>query len=563
MNIELSVNHVRAHAGLFDLRERRGCCFVSGSDRTTFLQALTSNDVNALSPNEGQTTCLLDKKSHVLADFRVYLDADQLWISSSLDRIPVIVAELERLHFSEDITIHADGDIGSCVAVQGPDAHRILTELIGSSGVPARGEMRRLSYAEGPLIVSEMSYTGDPSYEMWVGERQWDGLIEGLMAAGKAFDLLEFSFDVLEVLRVESGIPLYGVDFDETVMLMEIDRQDEMISFTKGCYPGQEIVARVKSRGSARRLLRGLVFDEPRTLTCGDRFRFRDKDGGEIRSSCWSPTLGKTLAMAYLNKHMHMEEGEVEIMLGDESVVATVSRLPFYFPAHLDDKARKAYMAGMKAFHSDDYESARGEFEIAITWNPHMIDAYEALAVTLERLTCYDEAIVHNRRFSELAPNAVMARANLSRIYMLKGMIKEAETEQAKATAISMRLAAREAQQDHDEGALVGQEAEDRSRRMAIFRQVLDLDPADEIANFGLGKLLQELGQNEESVTCLMTVVEQNDQYSAAYALLADSLLRLGRVDDARSTLTRGIQVAGDQGDLMPMRAMEQLLKET
>jgi folate-binding protein YgfZ len=540
----------------YDLSDQWTMMRCLGADTRSFLQNITPNDLLTLENGQGHHNAILDKKSNILCDFWLYCLTESEWaILTEQSQEQAVTQAVDSYHFSEEFDMQTRQ--ATILLVHGKEAMDCLkTVFPNMPSSPALNSVSLVDYEDSKILVFQRTFSGYPSYII-VSENHPDPFIQTQLAQSGAMQSDTAAYDMM---RLEAGIPIYGLDFDSDIKLLELNRPDEMISFTKGCYPGQEIVARTRRRGTPRRLLLGLEIEQNVSLDRASTILFDSKDCGLCMSNTWSTRLNKTIALAYINKTLQLEDGLVDLMIGDTAVKARIVTPPFYFPEALREEAVQSYKNGMQAFHDNKFEQAIDFFRHAITLDPHYVDAYEALGVSLERMERYDEALRHNRRFAEMAPNAVMARANLSRLYMLKGMKAEAEEEQAKAAALAMRLQARSSgQTEHDQKAVAQAE---QSRRESIFRQVLEMDPDDEVANFGLGKLHAERKEYQEAVEHLKKVVTSNPSYSAAYPLLARAMMASGNVDEARARLEQGIAEATRQGDLMPAKEMQELLKD-
>jgi folate-binding protein YgfZ len=158
-----------------------------------------------------------------------------------------------------------------------------------------------------------------------VGAEQAAGVWDKLLSAGAR----PFGYAALEILRIEAGVPRYGVDMDETNVVTEA-ALDDAVSYTKGCYVGQEIIARIKYRGHVAKKLSGLMFAEAVRVEVGAAITSVDgKEVGKITSAMYSPHLGRTIALGYL-KYDYLAPGTpVKIMIGDEELSAEVAELPF------------------------------------------------------------------------------------------------------------------------------------------------------------------------------------------------------------------------------------------
>ena len=552
MTLAAECMSIRSTAGLFDLTAETAIFIFEGSDRAPFLQALASNDVQALKPGSGQRNAFLDKKGKVLFDCYLYAQPERLLLITDPEQAEGLSAYLDSMLFAEDVRIQDASDTYGLLALQGPDSSSLLAGLDTTFSPLPENAIAAMTIDGMNVHAIGRTFVGYPSYLLACKRSDIGALTRSILAAGAASG----SSEVLNILRIESGIPIHGADFDSSHMLLELNQRDNMLSQNKGCYPGQEVIARTISRGSPRRLLMGLTIDEKVDIPIDTPIFLGDRESGETRSCCWSPAIEKTCVMAYLNKTLQLLDEPTALRLGTDTYEATVTRLPFYHPEDLTDRSREDYRQGMNAYHDRDYEEAQEHFEAAIAMDPYYADAYEALAVMMERQDRHDEAIRVNKAFSAIDPNAIMAHANLSRLYMLKGWIEKAEQEQALAAAIGLRMSARESGTSSSE--LEQRQAEDRQRRIALFQEVLKMDPEDETANFGLGKLRCDDEQYGEAIRHLSLVVSRNPRYSAAYPLLSRALSASDRLKEAADTLQSGMEVARDQGDMMPLRQMEE-----
>ncbi len=168
-----------------------------------------------------------------------------------------------------------------------------------------------------------------------------------------------------------------------------------------------------------------------------------------------------------------------------------------------------------------------------------------------------DEAISVMKRLAEIDPTEIMAHTNLSIYYMKQGRIEDAEKEKAEATAIqfeqmvAQNMAKKQKQQQEEKAH------QERERQIEMFKQVLEIDPVDQIANFGLGSVYYEQGRYGEAVDPLRIVIRENKDYSAAYLLLGKNLEKLDQREEALEVYRQGIAAASKKGDLMPLKEMQ------
>jgi folate-binding protein YgfZ len=548
---------VRTGAGLFDLTASHGVVMVSGPDAVAFLQPITSNDVTDQPVGHLRHNALLNKQSGVIAEFHLLRGEQEQFLITGRSQVSRILETLDGYHFAEDVSIRDATSEYALIGVQGPESASVLQSFLKDpffDGDYVAQRSVRCAWLDSDVNVVAWSLTGDEGYVLMVAQ---DAHAAAASALASKLDVHD-----LDTLRVEAGIPRYGVDIDESTRILDTGLGESTVDFDKGCFPGQEIVARIKSRGEVSRKLMGVVFeDEPRAEP-GSEIFFEDKQVGTLRSVVFSPHLKRFIAFAYLTKQTAGRSGKaVELQIGGRALAARIVDLPFYKSTSIHAAAARVCDEALKAYHRDDFETARGLFERSLEILSDHADALEGLGMTLERMGDLDAAIRVNSRYADQHPMAVMAHTNLSRLYMFKGLKEEAEDEQAKATMIKFRQASGQSAGAEELEAERRKELEaERERKSGIFNQVLELDPEDEVANFGLGSIALESGDPQGATQHLEIVVRNNERYSVAYELLGRALVALERGDEAASVLQRGINVAQENGDLMPLQAMERQL---
>jgi aminomethyltransferase len=313
----------RHGVALFD-RSSLGKVSVTGRDRQAFLQGMLTNDVKALQPGQGAPAAFLDAHGKVTVLLVVYVAADRVLIELPPRMTEKTLQTLDRYLISEKADFEAVDDAFAILSLQGPGARPLLERLTGATlelapyahveaqvgGVPARVVNR----AEGPA----------PGFHCWVAAGQAKALEAALLAAGA----VRAGAETLEVLRVEAGQPWFPQDVDDSVILPET-RLESLVSYTKGCYIGQETVARVKYRGHVNRALSGLVVEGDRVPEAGARVTAEGKEVGRITSAVRSIALGRPIALGYVRRE-HFEPGSaVTVVDGSGEQPARVVALPF------------------------------------------------------------------------------------------------------------------------------------------------------------------------------------------------------------------------------------------
>jgi glycine cleavage system T protein len=315
---------VRETAGVFDYSFRAKFT-ARGSDRVRFLQGMVSNDVKILASGHGTYALLLDVRGHILADLRIYCAEDRFIIDTDADLLEKSLQALN--HYNIGGRTPLEPLKTATLAVQGPKARAILTKTLGLT-LPQLDALSHLSVdcAGRPTRIVRASDTGEDGYELWIESEWLKALWDTLLERGRTEGLLPCGVNALETLRIEAGVPKYGSELAEDTLPLEAGLLNA-ISFNKGCYLGQEIVERARSRGRVNWKLVGLTIESNEVPAKGDRLLADGKDIGEITSASSSPSLGRVIGMGYVRRE-HSEPG-MKLTLGSGGI-AEVTVLPFY-----------------------------------------------------------------------------------------------------------------------------------------------------------------------------------------------------------------------------------------
>jgi folate-binding protein YgfZ len=309
-------------------RSHLGRVVVSGTERASYLQGLLTNDIVALKAGHGCYAAYLTAQGRMIADLHVYELGDAMLLTMIGAVKDVVLAKLDQFIFSEDVQLGDVTDTFAQVAVIGPGAGASVAAIV--SGVP-EDQLRampehsnlRSTWAGGTVIVVHVVDTGEPGFDLHV-ERAQAGALKAALIAGGAVELDEAD---AEVLRIESGVPLFGRDMDEETIPLEAGIESQAISFTKGCYVGQEIIIRVLHRGHGRvaRKLVGLTIDGDHVPAAGSAIRSGDREIGRVTSTAMSPELKRPVALGYVQRDF-VEPG-TSVTIGEQAAVVTA--LPF------------------------------------------------------------------------------------------------------------------------------------------------------------------------------------------------------------------------------------------
>jgi folate-binding protein YgfZ len=330
MTADLKTEHaaVRRAAGLVDRRDH-GVVEVTGRDRAGFLHALLSNDVKSLSAGQGCAATLLDVHGKVQIVLRVWVLDDRILLVTPPGTAASTVEALDHYLFSEKAELRDAGADWALFVLAGPRAPALAERLAGARpGEAAWSSTVGSVDGVGVRLVRGDGETGEA--EVWIaapageGERVWKTL------AGA--DVTVVGAEALEVLRLEAGTPRFPADIGPAVLLPEVPFET-LVSSTKGCYPGQEVVVRIRDRGHVNRHLRGLVLEGDAVPAPGSEVVAGDAVIGAVTSATRSLDLGRPIALAMVRRQ-HAEPGTPVGVRVDGSVApATVSALPFARPA--------------------------------------------------------------------------------------------------------------------------------------------------------------------------------------------------------------------------------------
>jgi len=315
---------VRKASGLFDF-SFRAKFLAKGRDHARFLHRMLSNDVKKLSLGQGTYATFLTAQGHILADLVLFCAEDCFIIDTDADLRDKALTGLARYIVGDKVEM-APLELYA-LAFQGPRARSLLEKTLHIE-LPAMQEFDHFptNYAGHPVRVVRASSTGEEGYEVWVGARGLEAVWGAACGQAPTYGTLPCGFESLESLRIEAGIPRYGQELTEDTMPLEAGLY-KALSFTKGCYIGQEIVERTRSRGHVNWKLVGLIVESAAPPLAGEKLISEGKEIGEVTSACLSPTLGKTLALAYVRCEVSEPGAKLNLPSG---VAAEVASLPFY-----------------------------------------------------------------------------------------------------------------------------------------------------------------------------------------------------------------------------------------
>ena len=315
---------VRRHVGVVD-RADRGLIEATGRDRASFLHALLSNEIKALAPGQGCAATLLDVHGKVQVTLLVWVLDDRILVVTPPGMATATYEQLDKYLFAEKVSLEDVSGAHTLMLLAGREAAALVTRLAGA--VPGDTPWSSVAATLAGVDVRLVRGGGETGEaEIWLmcaadaGACVWDAVVAaGARPVGQA---------AVETLRIEAGTPRFGRDVDSSVLLPEIPF-DALVSQTKGCYPGQEVVVRIRDRGHVNRQLRGLVLDGLDVPAVGAEVVAEGGAIGRVTSATRSPALGRAIALGFIRRHHAAPGTRVEVQGDGRTLGATVSELPF------------------------------------------------------------------------------------------------------------------------------------------------------------------------------------------------------------------------------------------
>ncbi len=328
----LEYTALRQSAGVLDLSFRGRIC-LTGADRQRFLHGQVTNNILDLDTGEGCYAALVTAKGKMESDLNVYCLPEEILLDFEPGLTRAVSDRLKKYIIADDVQVVEVEPEHGLLSVQGPQSAAVLQRL--GLDLPLPSQLMTVTQTAQPTL-GDIYCINQPrgatlGFDLLVATPALAAVADRLLAAAKAIGGCAGGWDALETVRLEAGIPRFGADMDETNLPPETGIEKRAVSFTKGCYIGQEIIARIRTYGQVARALRGLRLADtlhvlPRK---GDQLRVGDKEVGAITSAVTSPGLKANIALGYVRREHNQVGTELELATSAGRSRAQIVSLPF------------------------------------------------------------------------------------------------------------------------------------------------------------------------------------------------------------------------------------------
>jgi aminomethyltransferase len=296
---------------------------VSGTEATMFLNGLITNDMKTLAENRWMPAAFPTVQGRLIGAVRVARGKGSFLIDTDAESHEAVLKTISKFTAAGDFRVTDLTTETVMHTVQGTRAGEVVEKVFEKSlsDLPRNG-LIEIQWQENPVTIMRATHTAEDGFDVVIDTVHAAELREAFVKTGAQ----PVSDETLETLRVEAGIARFGRDMDETNIVTETNL-DDAVSYTKGCYVGQEIIVRIKHRGHVAKKLTGLRFETDGKIEAGTIIKSTDgTEIGKVTSTAFSPKLGNTIGLGYV-RHEHIAPGTNVIV--DEGLAATVTELPF------------------------------------------------------------------------------------------------------------------------------------------------------------------------------------------------------------------------------------------
>lgn len=480
---------------------------IIGSDSAEYLQRQFTNDLSKISNREAQLSCRLDRSGRIYSFFYVGKYNDDFYIIIENALCENTINELNKFIIMEDVEVLVTES--NATVVVGPSVENNISEV-----------HFKTKWADQDAFI----------------------IIDPKEVQYPEIDKETYRFAILSTAWPELGLTLNG---DELVNETSLNKL--AVDYKKGCFLGQETASKIESRRGAAKY--------PVLLESVKESKFIDNSIKKVWGSF--SYENKYYTLASVSRDLQVEGKKLK----SDDIELTVRNIPLV-SSDKTQKAEDLFHKAIEEFHKKEEETALKLLDLAIQLDPGYADAYESKGAILGQLDRFKDAIEAMDELLKVDKNSVMAHTNKSLFYMKIGEIEKAEDEKSLATVASFQKLGEEAQVKKKIAEEEEKKVAELARRESMFKQVIEMDDRDAIANYGMADILFHRHEYDEAYKHLKIVLEENKKYSTAYALLGKSCEKIGKIDEALDVYKKGIEVASAQGDMMPANEMQSRLNQ-
>lgn len=322
---------VRQAVGIADL-SHRGKIRVTGDDRVKWLQSVISNDILPLQPGQGRYSSFLTHKGKMLTYFRLYMQTDAIMLEDVGEIGETTFQALRKfLLYGTKAKMENCAESWGLLLVSGPKATQVIQSAFGVDVT----DLKPVNFVAAQIggqsaLVIRTEETGEADLEILLPAEGLSPAWKALMEAGAPLGIKAIGSQAREALRIEAGIPKAGTELNEEIVPPEANLEGKAFSLSKGCYPGQEVVARMDTYGNVRRHLVGLSLKDSTVPPKGAKLFSGDREVGWVSSATPSPQLKQVIALGFPLRDFSKPGTVLSVEIDGARHDATVQALPFY-----------------------------------------------------------------------------------------------------------------------------------------------------------------------------------------------------------------------------------------
>jgi len=323
---------LQKRAAILDLSFRGRLC-ITGADRVRFLHGQVTNDIKRLRAGEGTYAALVSAKGRMESDLNVHFLREELLLDFEPGLTETVLHRLEKYIVADDVQVIDVGPLYGLLSVQGPQAAGVIRNSGSFPEIPdGKYQFKHLADPKaGDLYLMNLPRVGTSGFDLFVPLEALASVAERLLEGGRILAARWAGWEALETARIESGIPRFGVDMDNSNFPQECGIEANAVSYNKGCYIGQEVLNRIHTLGHVNRQLQGLkLAKDLKSLPIkGDKLFVEGKEVGSITSAIASPKLKQNIALGIVRKEAAAVGTELKLHSDQRESAVWVAALPF------------------------------------------------------------------------------------------------------------------------------------------------------------------------------------------------------------------------------------------